>query len=109
MPKEKKPKKEKKAKAETKPKKGKAEKKEKPAKGKKVKEKKPAKPKAKKSKEKVAPKPVKGDVMGKKLGGIDWAAIDRQNKLDRKKAAKVMKADPEQVRITNYIENYKHV
>lgn len=108
MPKEKKPKKEKKAKAETKPKKGKAEK-EKPAKGKKVKEKTPAKPKAKKSKEKVAPKPVKGDVMGKKLGGIDWAAIDRQNKLDRKKAAKVMKADPEQVRITNYIENYKHV
>lgn len=107
MPKEKKPKKEKKAKAETKPKKGKAEKKEKPAK--KVKEKKPAKPKAKKSKEKVAPKPVKGDVMGKKLGGIDWAAIDRQNKLDRKKAAKVMKADPEQVRITNCIENYKHV
>ena len=36
-----------------------------------------------------------GDVMGKKMGGIDWAAIDKQAKLDAKKQKKAMAADPE--------------
>jgi len=33
--------------------------------------------------------------MGKKMGGIDWAAIDKQAKLDAKKQKKAMAMDPD--------------
>lgn len=55
-------------------------------------------PAAKVSAKPAAAKPAaakKGDVMGKKMGGIDWAAIDKQAKIDAKKQKKAMANDPD--------------